>query len=212
MEQKDKIQAVEHAGYSSRDYQDWYEKYRRHSKHAEQRAIPSYLSFGDYLQKAKEAGLNQPDQIGVKTGQYHLSREGDGETPYANETCRFLVGGDNRRESFANNCHSDLVGQTKETSERVRKISESLIGRNKSNDPYRADVANKISNDFVLTSPSGETIQGRNLKEFCHNNGLSQGLMSMVCNGKRNHHRGWTGYYVPPNVEPLTVHFPEDEV
>lgn len=43
-----------------------------------------------------------------------------------------------------------------------------------------------------FNSPDGILTKVENLSKFCRDNNLSQGSMSMVLVGKRNHHHGWT--------------------
>lgn len=50
----------------------------------------------------------------------------------------------------------------------------------------------KLSKEFLLKSPTGEIIKGKNIREFCRNNNLKPGSICRVLNGKANHHKGWT--------------------
>ena len=45
---------------------------------------------------------------------------------------------------------------------------------------------------FDFTNPKGEIVTVFNLSKFCKNEGLSQGCMSNVNNGKNKAHNGWT--------------------
>jgi hypothetical protein len=52
----------------------------------------------------------------------------------------------------------------------------------------------KNMKEFVVLSPSGEVIRGKNIKLFCKENNLSQGNFSNVLLGKRKSHKGYTLY------------------
>lgn len=216
------------------DSSQWKRKFREHRKHAEERGLESHLTFDQYVDKVREAGITSPEQLGRGGEDYQLARIGDIGN-YTNENCRFITTLENRREAFQNGCHDERnlrlsearTGLTKENSEHYKRVSESLkgrtaatdafvveralkmTGRNKHNDPSYARIAERQSRDFVLTSPHGEIIEGKNLTEFCTNNDLRQPKMSEVLNGSRNHHKGWTGYYGV--LEPdLTGCFPDE--
>jgi hypothetical protein len=49
---------------------------------------------------------------------------------------------------------------------------------------------------YEMISPSGEAYVTHNLKQFAAEHGLGQAMLSCVVNGKRNHHKGWTGRIV----------------
>ena len=46
----------------------------------------------------------------------------------------------------------------------------------------------------IFRSPEGERVEVHNTSAFARDNGLNQGNLSAVKNGKRNHHKGWTLY------------------
>jgi hypothetical protein len=54
------------------------------------------------------------------------------------------------------------------------------------------NVETSRAKHYKFTSPNGESIDVFNLSKFCRENGLNQGRMCNVANGKRNHHKGWT--------------------
>lgn len=47
--------------------------------------------------------------------------------------------------------------------------------------------------EYELKSPDGNIIKTNSLRKTCDNNGLDHRTMNKVINGKRNHHKGWTG-------------------
>jgi hypothetical protein len=212
----------------------WEDKYRRHTYAAEQRGMDTSLTFDQYMTKVREAGIENPDQIGKRAGQFQLGRVGD-VGRYEDANCRFITARQNRQECFQNGRHlegmkrlSELrTGQTKDVSEWARKISQTLTGRTKetdpglaamaeklrgrtaSTDPSLASAADKKSRDFVLVSPDGQIHEGRNISEFCRSQGLSQGKMSDVCRGDRRQHKGWTGHYLPDEPD-FVCYFHDD--
>jgi hypothetical protein len=45
---------------------------------------------------------------------------------------------------------------------------------------------------WLVTDPTGNTFIIKNMNEFCKNNGLLTGRMTLVSQGKYKQHRGWT--------------------
>lgn len=45
---------------------------------------------------------------------------------------------------------------------------------------------------WLVTDPTGNAFIIKNMNEFCKNNGLSAGHMTMISQGKRKQHKGWT--------------------
>lgn len=54
---------------------------------------------------------------------------------------------------------------------------------------------------YVFISPLGETVDVYNLRQFCRDNELHQGLMCAVHLGKANHHKRWTSENKGPTNE-----------
>ena len=50
----------------------------------------------------------------------------------------------------------------------------------------------KYQKEFILKSPKGEIIKGKNVRKFCLENNLNRGCISLVLKGKRKSHKGWT--------------------
>lgn len=59
--------------------------------------------------------------------------------------------------------------------------------------PARVRLGIVKSKEYVLTSPTGETIEVKNLKTFCSQNGLEYKYMSAAIRGRQGHHKGWKG-------------------
>ena len=53
----------------------------------------------------------------------------------------------------------------------------------------------KNSKLWIITDLAGVRHEVKNLTAFCRENGLSQGKMVLVAQGKRNHHKGWVCSY-----------------
>lgn len=62
--------------------------------------------------------------------------------------------------------------------------------------PRSMDYVIKLSKRFIATDPDGNEYEGINLREFCRNHNLTSNTMTLVANGKRNHHKGWTCRYI----------------
>lgn len=50
------------------------------------------------------------------------------------------------------------------------------------------------ANTALFVSPSGEVVEVTNLSKFSRENGLSNGKLSALLNGKRKSHKGWKAY------------------
>lgn len=195
----EKTAVVSSAGFAENSTEDWFKKYRSQRDHAVQRGVNRELTFQDYLTLANEAGLKSPDQIGKSSEQYHLSRLGD-QGDYIVGNCRFITASQNHVEAFANGRLDtrieQQIGQTKETSERVRKMAESQTGKTKANNPGTAAQAEKLAKEFVLTAPDGTIHRGKNVVEFCKQHDLQHANLYKVFSGRKQHHKGWTGRYL----------------
>lgn len=219
-------QSVTEMGLNASDAEDWFIRFKRQKSSAKQRGLTSPLTFEDYLIKIKEAGITEPNQLGSFSGQYHLGRLGD-VGDYEIDNCRFITSNQNHREAHANGrndaLYEKLRGETKETSERCRKLSEAHVGRTKETHQYLADrsaqqkgrtkethaylaekgpkIAESKAKTFVLTAPDGTIHQGKNLSTFCRTHNLSISGIAGACGGRLNGHKGWTGHYVRGDEE-----------
>jgi hypothetical protein len=199
MKFEEKIATVIAAGLKSDDTADWFRKYYHHMQASRSRGVGSDLTFYQYLIKVTTAGLSEPAQIGREKGQFVLGRVGD-VGRYTEESCRFITVEKNHSERFENGMHlqyvESLKGQTKETSDRLRKVSEALSGRTKETHAGYQSVSEAKSKNFVLIAPDGKEYRGSNVKEFCALHGLNEFGIYNVFAGRRTHHLGWTGYYL----------------
>jgi phage tail tube protein FII len=153
----------------------WKKKYRQHLKDAKRRGIPSLLSLEDYMKKVEAVGMTSPDQIGKHKGQFVLGRYTD-EGPYTRESCRFIPCEDNLTEAFDNGRHDNWIalrqGKTKENSEHMRKISETLTGRTKETHAGPAKVSAALSgrtketHDYLARQAERQTGQTKETSEL----------------------------------------------
>jgi len=76
------------------------------------------------------------------------------------------------------------------------KISRTLEGR--LHPPERRIALSRAKAQYLyeLTDPDGEIYVTESITEFARQYNLSQGNLSNVVHGKRNHHKGWTGRIV----------------
>jgi group I intron endonuclease len=76
------------------------------------------------------------------------------------------------------------------TATTLRKMSLAKRGKKQSNAQREACTESRRKHwDFV--SPTGEQTHIYDLKRFCRKNKLHSGLMYMVYQGQRTHHKGW---------------------
>jgi hypothetical protein len=140
-------QILENIGLNPNDVDEWKKKFTTHRDNSSRRKLDTELDFKLYVTKAKEANITNPSIIGIRKEQYQLGRIGD-EGPYTEQSCRFITGKQNKQEAINNGCMDNTSflnqkGETKETSDRVSKISETLTGRTAETHQYIKDVADK---------------------------------------------------------------------
>lgn len=150
-------------------------KYWSHRSNCGRKGVKP-LSFDEYIKKIEEAEICA-DQIGVKNGDYQLSRYDD-TGDYTPDSCRFITKEENLKEEIKN-------GGTARAAEKKR-------GRTKDSHPGVMAMSKKKSKEFSVKNPSGEIISGENLKEFCVKHGLNQGNIWMVIAGRKTSSLGWT--------------------
>ena len=83
----------------------------------------------------------------------------------------------------------------KHTEESKEKMRVSGKGKNKGI-KHTEERKNKLRDSkckyvYTFISPEGEIFETINANQFCKDNGLCSGKVSMVVNGKRNSHKGW---------------------
>jgi hypothetical protein len=91
--------------------------------------------------------------------------------------------------------HSKISGNIVGTKTRDLKIGiHALTSEQKSEAGKKGGkiTGEKNMKEFVILSPSGEVIKGKNIKLFCKENNLNQGNFSNVLLGKRKSHKGYT--------------------
>ena len=69
---------------------------------------------------------------------------------------------------------------------------------------------------FKLKSPSGEIVEGKNLREFCRNHDLNASILCGVLKGRVRSHKGWTSTIVTDsqlkNIKKFTLKSPTGEI
>ena len=58
--------------------------------------------------------------------------------------------------------------------------------------------------EFILVSPDGVIVRGKNVAEFCRSNGLNRGNVSSLLNGNALSVKGWTNFTEGDSYESLT--------
>jgi hypothetical protein len=78
--------------------------------------------------------------------------------------------------------------------EHKEKLKLAAIGRPVS-ESQRKKVAEKLSECYIITDPTNNTFEIKNLNEFSRNNGLDQGNLTKVAQGKLRQHKGYKVRY-----------------
>lgn len=165
---------------------EWRRKFWNLRKAARQKGVACHLTLDQYINLAKEAGIESPNQIGQKIDSFQMGRLGDvGDYELGN--CRFITFKQNLDEMTSNGGRSNAINK--------------MIGRTKDNNQSIASQSDKISKWYRMVSPTGEVFEGKNLKEFCKERGLTVSLVYLVFGGKAKHHKGWTGEYIDELVD-----------
>jgi hypothetical protein len=72
----------------------------------------------------------------------------------------------------------------------AEKLRLSRIGF-KQPESQKRTVAEKLSCEWIVTNPKGESFKIKNLQDFCRSNGLDQGNMVKVSKGIIKQNKGW---------------------
>jgi hypothetical protein len=80
------------------------------------------------------------------------------------------------------------------------KLKQSLAKKGKTtwnkgipnSETQKQKIKDKLSKEWLITYPDGQTIKIKNLTNFCNENNLFQSNMIKVSQGKQSHHRGFT--------------------
>jgi hypothetical protein len=169
---------VESLGLLKADEASWWRKYSYLKRNSQARAIECLLSFRQYLQLAKRAGVLRPSMIGCKSDKYQVGRIGDTGN-YEIGNCRFITMAQNQHEKVENGGDASGIALR--------------VANNKSRD--RASFVRRSEN-FELCSPNGKIHTGTNLRAFCAQYDIHFICLAAVCRGSRKSHKGWTGKYL----------------
>jgi|GEM_PF-6072004 len=189
-------------GFQRADFSEWRKKWKALSANATRRGVTCLLSFIDYMNLAKAAGIKHPTQIGLRMDQYQMARPSD-SGDYCIGNCRFVLASVNLEEKMLNGgverskrkISSALSGRTKELDASKAAASLKLTGRSKLTHEHLALIAYKRSMEFRIIDPDGTVHAGRNLSQFCKDHGLAASSMREVCRGERSNYKGWVGEY-----------------
>jgi hypothetical protein len=73
----------------------------------------------------------------------------------------------------------------------IKKRQDYMKENNPMNNPDSIQKLCKFT--YEITSPSGKIFIVKNMRKFCRENNLVHGQMFLLCGGKRNSYKGWTG-------------------
>lgn len=191
--------------HSTEDVQTWTNKWNNLRNNAQQEGHVCVLSFEEYVNKALEAGFDDPNMIGNGRGFYQMGRFGDiGD--YTIDNCRFItqeqniyerrINGGDSRIGFASRNKS---GRSKDSHSYIARHSDILKGRTKETHPGVRSTSIKNSKSFRLVDSSGTVYIGINLSEFCESHNLSYQALGRLCRCETSEHKGWTGSYIVDN-------------
>lgn len=179
---RNRIQYLIDIGLNPDDLTSWVAKWTTFKMNVAQKGYRCLLSFEQYMDKAKSAGLSYPYEIGVGSDQYNVCKQGDVPGDYTVDNCDFKTHKENMQDRVVN-------GGAKSQADRIS-------GRTKYTHGHVASQAEKLSKRFMITDPNGNTHFGSNLTQFCRDHELDQSTMAAVCRGKAKKHKGWTGEYL----------------
>jgi len=79
---------------------------------------------------------------------------------------------------------------------RGKIISEDTREKQKISILNNKEFMNKLIKKWIIINPDGEEYKIENLSQFCRDNQLRDGCMSLVAQGKRKSHKGWSCYEI----------------
>ncbi|NNK83874.1 MAG: hypothetical protein HKO92_12180 [Flavobacteriaceae bacterium] len=100
-------------------------KYKTKKHFSKYSNIKFLLTYEEYLEKAIEAGITSPNEIGIKGYQFQLARYKD-QGDYTVDNCRFITKTENIRERNEHYNHSPTVSKANKT--KVKNKSHHFLG------------------------------------------------------------------------------------
>ncbi len=85
---------------------------------------------------------------------------------------------------------SEMKKGHKQTPEHIEKVRQSRIGKPQT-DHQKQRAKESLECAWLLTTPEGKQINIVNLRQFCLENGLDQGNMVKVSQGRIKQNKGW---------------------
>lgn len=112
----------------------------------------------------------------------------------------FLSGGQERRY-----CTQECYHKNKTIAPETRfKYGTAMRGKKRTAESLAKFFA-KRAKFFIITDPDGTEYFIQGLAAFCRANGLDQGSMSAVINGRQSAHKGWVARYATDNELELNL-------
>jgi hypothetical protein len=85
---------------------------------------------------------------------------------------------------------SEMKKGLKQTPEHIQNRVNKMIGF-KQSDYQKETASKKLSAEWIITNPNGDSIKIKNLRKFCIDNNLDQGNMVKVSKGIIKQNKGW---------------------
>ena len=145
----------------------------------------------------------------ISQGGYNLTWGGDGTLGYVFSEADKQRMRDNHSDNSGEKNHMFGKHLPKETKQKIR---DSMPDRSGENNPFygkyhieetkqkwseqRSGENNPKAQSIILISPEGKEYKLPCYTPFCKEYNLDPSTLCKVLQGKRNHHRGWTGRYL----------------
>jgi group I intron endonuclease len=131
----------------------------------------------------------QSDETKWKQGS---SNRGKIKGPMSDETKQKIgLANSQKKRTEAEKEHLRQLNIGKKQSDET-KLKKSLVLKGRKSNPQAVRaLVEKISLDWIVTTPNGQTLEVRNLAKFCIENDLNYKKMQSVGNGKYKQHKGY---------------------
>jgi hypothetical protein len=175
-----KTQALEENGFPATDVFPWWRKFHSFCNLTKLRhGVDNRLTFNDYMQKAAEAGLTSPEQVGRRAHEYQMGRVGD-QGHYEGDNCRFITKQQNIQEMIDNGGRERAAEKIRTGQIRERKT---------------VSTQHVAAKPFRVTAPDGTEYIAQNVTQFAKDFGLRPEGLSQMLSGRNSNHLGWVGEY-----------------
>jgi hypothetical protein len=158
------------------------------------------LPLGDYYQVSNQGNVRSVDRVVFhKDGKitHHQSRQLKQCTNHKGYKVVYPTFGGKKKSLVVHRLvalafHPRGEGQDEVNHKNEIKSDNHWLNLEWCDTAYNVDYSQ--SHSCKLVSPKGEVIEVTNYSKFSRENGLSNGKISMLVNGKRKSHKGWTLY------------------